>query len=168
MNGSLSMMELLLGCELSREERKIAKTSQSCGESLLSILDFSKIEAGKLNFKIIPFDLHIAVEDTVSILTERAQSKDLELALLIEHSVPAALCGDPGRVKQILLNLLANAIKFTEKGEVVLRVKLLEEVDTRARVKFLVTDTGIGISQESISRLFQSFTQADGHLQEIG
>ncbi|HKQ62831.1 MAG TPA: response regulator [Candidatus Polarisedimenticolaceae bacterium] len=166
MNGVLGMTGVLLDTELSREQREYAQTVRASAEALLTlindILDFSKIEAGKLSFEIIDFDLPLVVEEVVSILAERAQEKKLELACLVKPDVPRALQGDPGRVRQILVNLVGNAIKFTKQGEVILRAKLVEESSSTAVIRFEVSDTGIGIAPEALVRLFQPFTQADG------
>jgi anti-sigma regulatory factor (Ser/Thr protein kinase) len=125
------------------------------------ILDFSKIEAGAMRLETINLDLRSTVEDVTVLLGGRAQDKGLELASLVEHDVPEALRGDPGRLRQVLTNLLANAIKFTDEGEVIVRVELVDEEDETATVRFEVSDTGIGISHEQQQRLFLAFTQAD-------
>jgi two-component system, sensor histidine kinase and response regulator len=165
MNGVIGMTGLLLDTDLDPEQREYAQTVRHSAENLLAIindiLDFSKIEAGKMDIEIIDFDLRLAVEETVGLLAERAYSKGLELASLIQYEVPIALKGDPGRIRQVLANLLSNAVKFTEEGEVILRVGLVEETDDAAIVRFGVKDTGIGMTQEQRSRLFRSFSQAD-------
>ncbi len=165
MNGILGMVGLLLDSNLAQEQREHAETVRGCAESLLGIineiLDFSKIEGGKLDLEIIDFDLHPAVEESIEMFARQADEKKLELASLIYHDVPTALRGDPGRVRQVLNNLVGNALKFTEHGEVVLRVMLINQTATHATVKFAVSDTGIGVPAERMDRLFQTFSQVD-------
>ncbi len=165
MNGVIGMTGLLLDSDLTAEQRQHAETVRHSGEALLTIindiLDFSKIEAGKLQMESIGFDLHAVIDEAVSLLAERAQSKHLELACLVRHDVPAALRGDPGRLRQILINLLGNSIKFTASGEVILRARLEEAGERDVVVRFEVSDTGIGMKPEVAARLFRPFTQAD-------
>src|SRR5215217_603435 len=165
MNGVLGMTELLLSTELSEEQREYAETLRSSGENLLTIindiLDFSKIEAGKLELERTDFDLQTVVEETLELLAERAHNKGLELATLVKYDVPTALRGDPVRIQQLLINLVDNAIKFTEEGEVTLIVRLVEDAEAAAIARFEVKDTGIGMTEEQRSRLFESFSQAD-------
>ncbi|HEX6709804.1 MAG TPA: response regulator [Rubrobacter sp.] len=165
MNGVIGMTGLLLDTDLSEEQREYAETVRVSGENLLTIindiLDFSKIEADKLDLETMNFDLRNTVEEALGLLAERAQAKGVELVSLIEHDVPSALRGDPGRLSQILTNLLGNAVKFTDEGEVVLRVSLAEEQGGAAEVRFDVRDTGIGMTPEQRERLFQAFTQGD-------
>jgi two-component system sensor histidine kinase/response regulator len=168
MNGVIGMTGLLLDTELTPEQREYAETVRLSGENLLAIindiLDFSKIEAGKMELEDTDFDLGMVVEEAIGLHAERAHTKGLELANLIEQDVPSALRGDPGRLTQILTNLLSNAIKFTDEGEVVLHVGLGHEDPERdgsAVLRFEVKDTGIGMTEEQRGRLFQSFTQAD-------
>jgi two-component system, sensor histidine kinase and response regulator len=125
------------------------------------ILDFSKIEAGKLDLERIELDLHPTVEEAVDLLAEKAHSQGLELVCYIHPDVPTALYGDPGRLRQILLNLVGNAVKFTPQGEVVVCTSLVEETADIACVHFTVSDTGIGLMPEARKRLFQPFSQAD-------
>jgi signal transduction histidine kinase/DNA-binding response OmpR family regulator len=165
MNGVIGMTGLLLDTELTPEQREYTEAVRHSGEALLAIindiLDFSKIEAGKLDLEHLNFDLRTVIEEVASLLAERADSKGLELACLVYHDVPTALRGDPGRLRQILMNLVGNAIKFTQQGEVVVRARLAEAMADTALVRFEVSDTGIGIAPEARARLFQSFSQVD-------
>ncbi|MCS6294302.1 MAG: PAS domain S-box protein [Nitrospira sp.] len=166
MNGVIGMTGLLLDTELTAEQREYGETVRNCGDHLLTlindILDFSKIEAGKLSLEIIDFDLRHAVEDALDLFGERASTKHLNLACLFHAEVPSALRGDPGRVRQVLTNLVGNAIKFTEQGDVVVQVRLASQQAGAVLVRFDVTDTGIGLSETQQARLFQAFSQADG------
>ena len=165
MNGVIGMTELLRDTDLTEEQEEYAKTVRTSAENLLviinDILDFSKIEAGKVALEEMDFDLRATVEDVARMLAARAQEKGLDLINFIEYDVPANLRGDPFRLRQVLTNLLGNAIKFTEAGEVVVRTSLLEETPEGATVRFEVADTGIGMSEEERGRLFRSFSQAD-------
>ena len=169
MNGVLGMTELLLETGLSEEQRRFAMMTHRSGEALLGIindiLDFSKIEAGKLELEAIPFDVCSVVEDVAELLAERAQGKGLELLCQIDEDVPVNAVGDPGRLRQILTNLVNNAIKFTDSGEVSIAVQCVAQTMPSGvgdcAVRFSVIDSGIGMSKESLGRLFQPFSQAN-------
>ncbi|MCA1718874.1 MAG: PAS domain S-box protein, partial [Actinobacteria bacterium] len=165
MNGVIGMTELLLYTGLSDEQLEYAEAVRSSGESLLhiinDILDFSKIEADAMRLETVNFDLRTEVEEVVYLLAERAQNKGLELLGFVEPGVPTALRGDPYRLRQLLTNLIGNAIKFTGEGEVSVHAALDHEDDEEAVIRFEVRDTGIGLSEEQRDQLFQSFSQAD-------
>jgi two-component system, sensor histidine kinase and response regulator len=166
MNAITGMTGLLADTRLTQEQREYVETISTSTGTLLSvindILDFSKIEAGKLSLEVIDFDLRETVESSVEMLAERAHKKNIELACWIEPEVSTRLRGDPIRLRQILANLVSNAVKFTEKGEVLVHVTKLEEDTQRFVARFEVKDTGIGISPQAMARIFQEFTQADG------
>lgn len=165
MNGVIGMTGLLMDTDLSPEQREYAETVRVSAESLLNIindiLDFSKIEAGKLDLEVVNFRLQTTVEESLALFADRASSKGLELASLIDPAAPTDLRGDPGRLAQVLTNLVGNAVKFTERGEVVVRAELAEEDGEEALLRFSVSDTGIGITEEQRRRLFRPFSQAD-------
>ena len=165
MNGVVGMVDLLLDTSLSADQRALVQTVRSSADALLTIindiLDFSKIEAGQLVFEALPFDLTDATEGVLGLLAERAEAKEIELACLIDDDVPRGLVGDPGRLKQVLINLVGNGLKFTERGEVVVGVGLVERLDDRVRLKFSISDTGIGLTREQQAKLFRPFVQAE-------
>ncbi len=166
MNGVIGMLELAMDTQLTAEQRDYLKTSLESAESLLAllndILDFSKIEARHLDLDTIDFNLRTTVEGVVDSLAQRAHDKGLEMACLVHHDVRVRLRGDPARLRQILVNLIGNAIKFTQHGEVVLRVEAVSDKVGYATLRFSVQDTGIGIPAERLAAIFDRFVQADG------
>jgi PAS domain S-box-containing protein len=166
MNGVMGMLELALETQLTSEQRDYLETSLHSAEALLAllndILDFSKIEAGRLELEKINFNLRNTVEDVAYTLAARAQAKGLEIACLIHPELSSSLRGDPGRLRQILVNLVGNAIKFTHQGEIVIQAEAIEETQSSAVVHFSVQDTGVGIPLERQAAIFDRFTQADG------
>ncbi len=165
MNGVLGMAEVLLSTPLSDKQRRFVATINRSGQSLLTIindiLDFSKVEAGKLSLECIDFDLRDNVEDCVEMVAERAHAKGLEIACRVPEGIPKFLRGDPGRLRQVLVNLLGNAIRFTEEGEIVVNVRPIEKARNGTILQFEVKDTGIGIPEENRAHIFDSFSQAD-------
>jgi PAS domain S-box-containing protein len=165
LNGVIGMTELLLGTSLEPQQRRYAWLAKSSGDALLGlindVLDFSKIEAGKLELEVTDFDLRYVVEGVAASLASHAEGKGLELIAGFHPGAPALVRGDPGRLQQILTNLVSNAIKFTESGDVVIRAALEEEHGQHAMVRFTVNDTGIGIPHDRLGRLFVSFSQVD-------
>jgi signal transduction histidine kinase/CheY-like chemotaxis protein len=165
MNAVIGMSRLLLDTKLSAEQREYTEIIRKSGDSLLSIindiLDYSKIESGKLDLENIDFDLRASMEEVTDLLALKAHEKDLEYVAVIHPEVPSLLCGDPGRLRQILVNLVGNAIKFTDDGEVTIRVSLDDEDTNHVTIRFSVSDTGIGILPMDMDRLFKSFSQVD-------
>jgi len=166
MNGVMGMIELALDSPLTNEQRDFLTTAQESAEALLAllndILDFSKIEAGHLELEEISFNLRSMVEGVADTLAHRAEAKGLEMACDVQQDCPSYVRADPGRLRQILVNLVGNAIKFTEKGEVVIRVEAESETEDRTVVRFTVTDSGIGVPYDRQAALFQRFMQVDG------
>ncbi len=165
MNGVIGMTNLLLGTKLDREQRKFAQIIQNSSDSLLDIindiLDYSKIEAGKVELENIDFDLRVTIETLNDLAAVKAHEKDLEYVTMIHSNVPLALVGDPGRLRQILINLVGNATKFTQKGEIIVNVTMENEDSSEVMIRFSVKDTGVGIPKESMETLFESFSQVD-------
>ncbi|HEY2353026.1 MAG TPA: response regulator [Candidatus Acidoferrum sp.] len=165
MNGILGMTELALDTELTREQRDYLTMVKSSADSLLSllndILDFSKIEAGKLEIETIDFGLRSCLADAMRLLSLRADERGLELACHVLQDVPDNLMGDPTRLRQVIINLTGNAIKFTSRGEVVLSVEKVEEREEQVELRFAVRDTGVGIPLDKQKAIFEAFTQAD-------
>jgi len=168
MNGVIGMTDLLMETKLTEEQREYAEVIHKSGDALLGvindILDFSKIESGKMTCEAVDFDLRATAEAATSVNALRAQQKGLEIMCFVHQDVPLALKGDEGKVRQILVNLMGNSIKFTEKGEIEVRAILEEEAGDRVVIRFSVKDSGIGISEDQQQRIFQSFVQADGSI----
>jgi len=165
MNGIIGMTGLLLDTELTDEQKQFARIVRTSGDALLAlindILDFSKIEAGKLDLDMLDFNLRVTIEDSVDILSMKAREKGIKLESIIDPEVPVHLRGDPGRLRQILINLAGNAVKFTSTGGVAIRTRLVSEDGTTACLRFSVIDSGIGIPREKQAALFAPFTQVD-------
>jgi signal transduction histidine kinase/DNA-binding response OmpR family regulator/HPt (histidine-containing phosphotransfer) domain-containing protein len=166
MNGVLGMTELLQETDLTEQQAKFCNTVHRSGKALLhvinDILDFSKVEAGRMELEILDFSLREVVEEVMELLAETAHRKDLELLLQVDPDIPGMVSGDPNRLRQVLTNLVGNAIKFTERGEVFVRLHLLPAGEQEVTVGFEVRDTGIGMTRQACTRIFESFTQADG------
>ena len=166
LNGVIGMTELLLGTPLTDRQREYAETARWSGDALLSvvndILDFSKIEAGKLDLETVEVDLRAVVEEAASILAPTAHAKGLELTTNVRADVPETLVGDPGRLRQVVVNLVSNAVKFTDEGEVSVAVEVVGEMAESATLRLVVSDTGPGIEDSQRRRLFESFTQLEG------
>ena len=165
MNGVMGMIGLALETPLSADQHAYLTTAMTSAEALLAvlndILDFSKIEAGKLDIESVPTDLQALLEDVAELLSTRAREKGVELILHVRPNTPSRVMADPGRLRQVLMNLIGNAVKFTERGHVLIRVEATHRDDRSAEIRFSVHDTGIGITLEQQSRLFEKFTQAD-------
>jgi signal transduction histidine kinase len=165
MNGVIGLAELLLDTELSPKQREFADTLRSSAETLLTllndILDYSKVEARKLDLEAISFDLEVSVDEVAELLAPRAAKKGLELILRYGADVPRHVVGDPARVRQVLTNLVGNAIKFTSEGHVLVAVEYDQQTEETAEFRLTVEDTGVGIPEEKIDRMFEKFTQAD-------
>ncbi|MBV7538959.1 response regulator [Duganella sp. sic0402] len=166
MNGVLGMTELLLATRLSEQQRHYTSMVKRSGEHLLviinDILDFSKIEAGKLTVEYIHFNFRDLLDDIDSVFSPQAQARGLQLELDIAHNIPLSVCGDPNRLRQVIFNLLGNAIKFTDAGQITVKVAVAREDAQAVALRFEVHDTGIGVSAEARARIFDSFSQADG------
>jgi signal transduction histidine kinase len=166
MNGILGMLGLLEETELSGRQRELVEIARSSAEVLVMIIndihDFSKIEAGKLVLESVPFDLRLAVEEVLEMLSPKAAEKGLDLIFRYAPQAPAVIIGDPGRIRQVLTNLVGNAIKFTAKGHVLTEVECESRTERSASLRISVQDTGIGIAEEALGRVFEKFTEADG------
>ena len=168
MNGIIGMTELVLGTDLTGDQRKYLEMAKMSADSLMTlindILDFSKIEAGKMALEAIDFNLRVTLENVADTLALKAQEKGLELAYHIRPDVPTALIGDPGKLRQVIINLVGNSLKFTEEGEIVIRVEMESETDDSVNLHFMISDTGIGIPEDKLDSIFKSFEQVDGSI----
>jgi signal transduction histidine kinase/CheY-like chemotaxis protein len=165
MNGVLGMLSLLRDTPMTEQQSQWADVAANSGRTLLAlindVLDFSKIEAGRLELEEIDMSVRLPLEDSMELLAEQAHAKRLELSCIIDQDVPDMVSGDPTRLRQVITNLLANAVKFTETGEVILKVSKIGDVPGGAMLKFSVSDTGVGIAADSLAKIFESFSQAD-------
>jgi len=168
MTGVLGMTGLLLDTPLTDEQREYVRVIQSSGEALLTIindiLDFSRIEAGRLTIDPIPFDLHNSIDEVAALMAEKAEGKGIELIVRHLPGVPRRVVADAGRIRQVLINLIGNAIKFTDRGHVMLTLERVDQGGPLAQIRFLVEDTGIGIAPDKLDTVFEKFTQADGSI----
>ena len=166
LNGIIGMAELALDTELDDNQKNIFQTinaeAGALQDVISEILDFSKIEAGKFDIENIPFDLRVTVEDVANSFSHRAEQKGLNYISFLSPNVPPRLIGDPARLRQIMVNLMGNALKFTHKGEVYFKGELVEELEDRVKIRFSIKDTGIGIPEDRQATIFEGFTQADG------